>query len=287
MWLSLVATTLLLVFDAYPLPGQAIESLSDSATASVERQREQPLPADFSSSAGLSAGVSGGTEGGSPPATDSASAVESSTPAPSKRPDFNRDIYYRNKLEFSVESGWLPINIPFVYDFLVHSAYTKNPLPYTMIPNLVGVRWQRGEIKGPGILRGNWDFNFSGSYTDVERGPETRYFAFDFGIRRNFVPRRWRATPYFEMRGGLGAINAKGYKVTYGQGQDFTFTHMIGSGVRYNFNSRWSATAGLNYMHVSNFYLSEPAIEDYGINVYGPMFGMNIRLGKEKLHSAP
>jgi hypothetical protein len=38
---------------------------------------------------------------------------------------------------------------------------------------------------------------------------------------------------------------------------------------------------------VSNFYLSEPAIEDYGINVYGPMFGMNIRLGKEKLHSAP
>ena len=49
-----------------------------------------------------------------------------------------------------------------------------------------------------------------------------------------------------------------------------------------NFNPRWSVTAGLNYMHVSNFYLSEPKNEDYGINVYGPMFGINMLLGKEK-----
>jgi hypothetical protein len=279
--LSLAATAVLLVFGARPLRGQVMESLWDSVAANVEQQRDQPSAAGSSSAVA----VSGGADGGSPAATSSGSPVESLPPAPLQRPDFNRDIFYKNKLEFSVESGWLPINIPFVYDFLVDSAYTANPLPYTMIPNLVGVRWQRGDIKGPVVLRGNWDFSFSGSYTDVERGPETRYFAFDFGIRRNFVPRRWRATPYFEMRGGLGAINAKGYKVTYGQGQDFTFTHMIGSGVRYNFNSRWSATAGLNYMHVSNFYLSEPKIEDYGINVYGPMFGLNIRMGKEKARS--
>jgi hypothetical protein len=202
-------------------------------------------------------------------------------------PDFNRDIYYKNKLEFSVESGWLPINVPFVWDFLVSSPYTIWPLAYTMDPNLVGVRWQTGDVKGPVVLRGNWDLNFSGSYTDVERGPETRYFAFDFGIRRNFVPRRWRVTPYYEMRGGVGDINAKGYKLTYAQGQNLTFTYMMGSGVRYNFNPRWSVTGGLNYMHVSNFYMSEPAIEDYGINVYGPMFGMNLRLGKAKVRSAP
>jgi hypothetical protein len=31
----------------------------------------------------------------------------------SKPADFNRDIYYRNKLKFSLDGGWLPINIPF------------------------------------------------------------------------------------------------------------------------------------------------------------------------------
>src|ERR1700724_1680238 len=35
----------------------------------------------------------------------------------SKPADFNRSSYYKNKLEFSVEAGWLPINIPFVFDF--------------------------------------------------------------------------------------------------------------------------------------------------------------------------
>jgi hypothetical protein len=201
---------------------------------------------------------------------------------PVKRPDFNRDIYYKNKLEYSLESGWLPINVPFVWDFLVSSPYTVWPLQYTMVPNLIGVRWHTGDVKGPSILRGNWDWTFSGSYTDIPRGPETRYFAFDYGIRRNFVQRRWRVVPYYEMRGGIGDINSKGWEVTYAQGQNMTFTYMMGSGARYNFNPRWSVTAGLNYMHVSNFYLSEPKNEDYGINVYGPMFGINMLLGKEK-----
>jgi hypothetical protein len=210
--------------------------------------------------------------------------------APSPRvklslPDFNRDIYYKNKLEVSLESGYLPINIPLVYDFLVGSAYTTYDLKYTLVPNILSLRWQRGDIKGPVVLRGNWDFTFSGDYTDVVRGPETRYFAFDYGVRRNFVPRRWRATPYFEMRGGVGNINAKGYKVVYGQGQDLTFTYMMGAGWRYNLNSRYSLTAGLNYYHISNMFLSEPKLEDYGINVYGPMIGINVRLGKAKLHS--
>ena len=79
------------------------------------------------------------------------------------------------------------------------------------------------------FLRGNTDFTFSGSYTDVARGPETRYFAFDYGIRRNFIPRNWRVVPYFDARGGVGNINAKGPAgVLYAQGQDLTFTLMMG-----------------------------------------------------------
>jgi hypothetical protein len=204
----------------------------------------------------------------------------------SKPADFNRDIYYRNKLEFSLETGWLPINIPFVFDFLVGSAYTTWPLHYTMVPNIASIRWHVDGIGGPSILRGNTDFTFSGSYTAIPRGAETRYFAFDYGIRQNFVQPRWRIVPYFEARGGAGDINAKGpYGVPYAQGQDLTFTLMMGSGARYNFNPRYSIAAGLTYMHVSNAYLSQPRYEDLGINVYGSIVGINMRIGRPKQRS--
>jgi len=107
------------------------------------------------------------------------------------------------------------------------------------------------------------------------------------GGRRNFVQRNWRIVPYFEYRLGLGDINAKGPKgVVWAQGQDFTFTMMMGSGVRYNFNPRYAISFGATWMHVSNLYLSQPKFADYGINVYGPMVGVNIRLGKPKQQSA-
>ena len=43
----------------------------------------------------------------------------------SKKTDFNRNIYYKNKLEFSLETGWLPINIPWPFDFLVGDQYNE------------------------------------------------------------------------------------------------------------------------------------------------------------------
>jgi hypothetical protein len=67
-----------------------------------------------------------GTE--QPPASDGTASyskrISSDKPSRDSKPDFNRDIYYRNKLEFSFESGWLPNNIPLVFDFLVGSPYT-------------------------------------------------------------------------------------------------------------------------------------------------------------------
>jgi len=197
--------------------------------------------------------------------------------------DFNRNIYYRNKLEFSLETGWLPNNVPFVLDFITSSPYTTWPLHYTLAPNIASVRWHTGDIKHRSIARGNWDLTFSGAYTAIPRGAETRYFAFVYGMRRNFVQSNWRIVPYFEMRGGIGDINAKEpYGVAYAQGQDLTFTWMIGSGARYNFNPRTSIAAGMTYDHISNFYLSEPKYLDYGINVYGALVGINVRIGKAR-----
>jgi hypothetical protein len=236
--------------------------------------------------------LSRGQDVASPSATNPSATIVPSDevlPAPSSkpaRPDFNSDIYYRNKLEFSVETGALPINIPFVFDVFVGGNYSQKPLHYTMVPTFTSLRWHMGNVRGPRILRGNTDLTTSLSFTAIPRGPETRYGAFDLGVRRNFVPRNWRAAPYFEFRLGAGFINAKGPEGNfYAQGQDFTFTLWLGAGVRYNFNPKYSMTLGPAYMHVSNAYLSEPAHLDNGINVTGGMIGFNMRLGKPKQES--
>ncbi len=214
---------------------------------------------------------------------DSKSQPSDEIPRKSKPADFNTSIYYKNKREFSLETGWLPINIPWPFDFLLGDKYDETPLKYTLVPTIASLRWQMDDVGGPSVLRGNWDLTLSGSLTAIPRGPETRYGAYDMGIRRNFVRPNWRIAPYFDLRLGLGGIDAKGPKgVPYAQGQDFTFTFMLGSGVRYNFNPHYAISAGINYMHVSNFYLSEPKFINYGINVYGPMVGLDIRLGKPK-----
>jgi len=119
---------------------------------------------------------------------------------------------------------------------------------------------------------------FSGSFTAIPRGPETWYWPYDMGIRRNFVRRTGDLRPDFDFRLRLGDINAKEPKgMEWAQGQDFTFTLNLGSGVRYNFNSRFAISSGINFMHISNLCLSEPKFSNYGINVYGPTVGIDIR----------
>jgi hypothetical protein len=271
LYCNLISYTILAASSSAPAsqqnyPAQAREGLSSIGLSDFSNGKTEVLAAGAS-------GEDGETV---------SSAVLRSRRKP-QRPDFNRDIYYKNKLERSLETGWLPNNIPFVFDFLVGSRFTAWPLHYTLVPNIASVRWQLDNIWGWKVLRGNTDFSFSGSYTAIPRGAETRYFAFDYGIRRNFIPPRSRIVPYVEGRGGIGNINSKGPRgVEYAQGQDMTFTLMVGSGARYNFGPRYSVSAGVTYMHVSNFYLSEPKYEDFGINVYGPMVGVYMRIGKPK-----
>lgn len=198
-----------------------------------------------------------------------------------KPADFNRKIYYKNKLEFSLDTGWLPHNIPFIFDPLIGDTWEQTPLRYTLLPIIFSLRWHLGNIRGPWFLRGNTDFTVGGSYTVIPRGPESRYAAFMMGLRRNFVRPNWRAVPYLEGRVGCGFTDAKGpLGVHYAQGQDFTFNLIIGSGVRYQVNRRYSISAGVGYMHISNLYLSEPKVLNYGINVVGPTLGISVGLGK-------
>jgi hypothetical protein len=218
-------------------------------------------------------------------------AKEDSTTPPKKQqtkpPDFNRDIYYKNKLEFSLDGGWLPTNIPLPFDFASGDPYNTYPLKYTLVPIIASLRWHMNDISGPWFLRGNFDFQFSGSVTAIPRGPESRYLIYIMGMRRNFVPRNSRVAPYFDVRLGVGNIDAKGpIGIYYAQGEPLTFTFNFGSGVRYNFNPRYSFSAGVNYMHISNANISQGnGYTNYGINVLGPMVGLNVQLRRHRKHS--
>lgn len=224
------------------------------------------------------------TAAGSGGSNASGSSVSAVVARKYKKPDRNRSVYYRNKLEGSFETGWLPINIPFVFDFVTGDPYQRiSKINYTLVPNIVSLRWQLDDVGSPWILRGNWEASFSGAATIIPRGAETRYFAYDMGIRRYFVQRNWRVVPYTEGRLGMGNINAMGPRGVVGaQGQNFTFTVMLGSGLRFNLTQRYSMWAGVGYMHVSNLFLSEPRYHDYGINVYGPMAGIAMTLGRKE-----
>jgi hypothetical protein len=199
------------------------------------------------------------------------------------KPDFNQAVFFKHKLEFSLDVGWLPINVPFPFDVFEGDPYDLYPLRYTLVPVLASLRWQLGNIWGPPVLRGNWDLTFTASATAIPRGPETRYFSYDMGLRRNFIPRNWRAVPYWDVRAGMGFIDAKGPQgVYYAQGQNFTFNINMGAGVRYQINPRYAISAGLNWMHLSNGNLSSPQYSNYGINVYGPVVGIDIALPRSR-----
>lgn len=206
--------------------------------------------------------------------------------AASDEPDFNRQIYYKNKLELAFDTGWLWYNTPLILDPIIGDKFAREPgiVDYTLVPLDFSLRWQLYDICGPSILRGNTDFTFTGSYTDIERGPESRYVAAIGGFRYNFIQPNRRMVPFLELRGGTGFTDAQQpnevahHRPAVGQGQDFTFTFIMGAGVRYNFNPNYSVSAGVAFMHVSNMYLSEPKYYNHGINVVGPTIGLNVAL---------
>jgi hypothetical protein len=221
-----------------------------------------------------------------PASADPGGSSASETSTASEPPDSNRDIYYANRLDFAFDTGWFFYNGPSLLAPLIGDSFNRDPiLPhYTLVPLMSSLRWQIYDVRGRSFWRGNTDLTFGGVYTIIARGPEDYYGAIVAGLRYNFVQPNWRVVPYFEIHGGFGWTDARQpYQVAHhqlptAQGEDFTFTFIMGAGVRYNFNSRYSISAGPTYMHISNAYLSEPKYYNHGVNVYGPALGINVKL---------
>ncbi len=104
------------------------------------------------------------------------------------------------------------------------------------------------------------------------------------GFRYNFVQPNSSVVPFLELRGGLGYTDAAGpwqvahHQLDLGQGQKFTFTFSMGSGLRYDFNERYSVSLEATFKHISNMYMSEPKYQNHGVNVVGGLLGFNVML---------
>lgn len=240
-----------------------------ASAAVAEEAAYQPAGQAIDSPAETSSGQSAGI-----PASFSAPA------------DFNRSIFRRNKVELAIETGALAYNTPLILDPIFGWKFKRDPsVPnYTLIPTSVLIRWQLYDPRGPWLLRGNTEFAFGAEYDAIPKGPESMYTGPLIGLRYNFIQPNARVVPYFDMRAGLGYTDAAGpWEAKHnlpdiGQGSKFTFTFMLGSGIRYDFNERYSASMAVTFKHISNLYLSEPKYFNHAVNVVGGTVGLNIAL---------
>ena len=146
------------------------------------------------------------------------------------------------------------------------------PLHYTFLPQIV-------TIKTRPVL----DFKLDGGSRLVVRnrlsllgeaiveGPES-YF---FGVTGGASIEWWNAPRTFSVflssGGGVGVLDARGYDVPGGQGQDFNLTWYIHTGVRYRFSEHLSASLGAYYQHISNGGQNKV---NPGVDALGPTLGV-------------
>lgn len=141
-------------------------------------------------------------------------------------------------------------------------------LNYTLAPQVLSVNWNLDEIGNSGWLRGNTQFKFSALLDPVITGPENRFLGFAAGPQYNFIQPGSNWVPFVGARVGIGFIDSTNVK--YAQGQDFCFTFIVTSGVRYYFSDRWSMGFEGFYEHISNGGLSEPKRMNNGLDAVGP-----------------
>jgi len=119
-----------------------------------------------------------------------------------------------------------------------------------------------------GIFRGYSEFYFSGQYEQIVHGPENHYEGLMVGPRYNFVQKGWPVIPYVE--GGVGIGFADSNPAAGGLGQDFNFSFSAGAGAKYLINDDFFVRLGVEYQHMSNAGLSEPANPNHPIDELGP-----------------
>jgi len=138
--------------------------------------------------------------------------------------------------------------------------------------------WQLDDVGNPGWRRGNTEWITSAYFHPVWDGTESRFLGGAFGPRYNFVQEGWKVIPYLGAQVGFGFTDSRNNAALPGaQGQDFVFTFMVETGVRYQVNETIDLSLGALYQHFSNAGLSEPAQTNYGLDVLGPTMAIHFK----------
>ena len=152
---------------------------------------------------------------------------------------------------------------------------------YTLVPaSLMASLKLDDPTEEEGWWRGYSEFAFRPYGMAITHGPESRIVGMDFGPRYNFVQPGWKVVPFIGAMVGFGFANTQDYPnpaVPYGLGQDFNFEFAVNMGVRYDINESWYVRLTLEYVHLSNAGLSEPARQNRAIDAAGPQLSFGCR----------
>jgi hypothetical protein len=180
-------------------------------------------------------------------------------------------FYARGQWELGLESAYSFAVIPNPF-FAIAGLYNKNSLDYKLATQILSLRYQLTNPSGWSFLRGNWEISGLVIGTAIVEGPESYFAGVGGGLRYYFVQPCARLVPFLEVRGGAGFTDSRGYHDA--QQEDFTFSYMLGAGLRYDVSHRLSVTASAIDQHLSNAYITSP---NYGFDSLGFSVGALIR----------
>ena len=162
--------------------------------------------------------------------------------------------------------------LDFESGILWHFTGSASTLDYVFLPQILSLvapaNIQRPFLGGEIFLRSRYSLLIE----PILQSPEHHYYgASAAGLIEWWDDQRTRCL-FLTSGGGFGWLDAKGYEIPGGQGQEFNFNWLIYTGGRLRFTERCTATLGVYYQHVSNGHFDKV---DPGVNAIGPI--LNIR----------
>ena len=157
---------------------------------------------------------------------------------------------------------------------LWHFTGSASPLDYVFLPQMLSLvgpaDFQRRVFGGELVLRSRYSLLLE----PILQSPEHHYYGGSAaGLLEWWDDRRVRCF-FLASGGGIGWLDAKGYEIPGGQGQEFNFNWLVYGGGRVVVAERCAATVGVYYQHVSNGHFDKV---DPGVNAIGPMLNVSWR----------
>ena len=169
-----------------------------------------------------------------------------------------------SRWSFSLESIYAFETIKNPWSVGIRVQTRENFRHYRFATGIFSARYRLTENAGPLFLRGNLDFSIGPIGTAIVNGPESYFAGAVGGFRYSFVQPGMRLIPYLELRGGIGKSDSR--KIYKSLQSDATLTYLLGAGLRYELNSRWSVGVGATDQHLSTGFF---ASRDYGADAFG------------------